>query len=500
MCQMCHVPLMFAMTKHMHHIWGGSSVETVDLKKLEDAVLSDLETIKKLTVQVFEQIFGDYNIHTAASNFVYLFDGVMSLDDFANFVYFSYFSGLYMRNEPKKSVYEQFRKFLSLNSLDRRSKINAKLSDEEFEKFSNSWPFGKKAPDVRGTYNCLNELVNAKSLPRDIDFEEEMWKAIRNVAEYKVNSNAARRQGIPIGKSLFYQNITQYKLNKQNQNVFYWMTSTRTRTDGYIKFYTEFFFFLKMWMIDNSSVEELLSNESLIEIRERLRPKYLKADKVGLKKCYEEKCKSEYETVIAEREDRKETYIARAINLETLEGGYRFLLILDFALALNKEGNQHFKLSQDSRRFWLSCLPPHFFIQAPPKVLASLCSNRRSRKIFTQISACFDNNLGRKYQVPVCMFDRYSEFFLAASSSHEAQEIEEYRYYTILYLACIIINFLANKELEMQYSHDKFIWFIDNKYNIFKIYKDKINMNIGKVITAPVANNLRKIAKEIVGK
>ena len=98
------------------------------------------------------------------------------------------------------------------------------------------------------------------------------------------------------------------------------------------------------------------------------------------------------------------------------------------------------------------------------------------------------------------MFDRYSEFFLAASSSHEAQEIEEYRYYTILYLACIIINFLANKELEMQYSHDKFIWFIDNKYNIFKIYKDKINMNIGKVITAPVANNLRKIAKEIVGK
>ena len=46
MCQMCHLPLMFAMTKHMHHIWGGSSVETVDLKKLEDAVLSDLETIK----------------------------------------------------------------------------------------------------------------------------------------------------------------------------------------------------------------------------------------------------------------------------------------------------------------------------------------------------------------------------------------------------------------------------------------------------------------------
>lgn len=252
-------------------------------------------------------------------------------------------------------------------------------------------------------------------------------------------------------------------------------------------------------MIDNSSVEELLSNESLMEIRERLRPKYLKADKVGLKKCYEEKCKSEYETVIAEREDRKETYIARAINLETLEAGYRFLLILDFALALNKEGNQHFKLSQDIKRSWLSCLPPHFFVQAPPKFIAGLYSNCRSRKIFTQISACFDDNLGRKYQVPVHMYDRYSEFFLSASC-YETQEIEEYRYYTMLYLACIIIDFLANKKLEMQYSHDKFIWFIDNKYNIFKIYKDKINMDIGKVITAPVANNLRKIAKEIVGK
>ena len=97
------------------------------------------------------------------------------------------------------------------------------------------------------------------------------------------------------------------------------------------------------------------------------------------------------------------------------------------------------------------------------------------------------------------MYDRYSEFFLSASC-YETQEIEEYRYYTMLYLACIIIDFLANKKLEMQYSHDKFIWFIDNKYNIFKIYKDKINMDIGKVITAPVANNLRKIAKEIVGK
>ena len=95
-------------------------METVDLKKLEDAVLSDLETIKELTVQVFEQIYGDYNIYTATFDRIYLFDGVRSLDDFANFVYFSYFSGLYMRNETKKSVYEQFQKFLSLNSLDRR--------------------------------------------------------------------------------------------------------------------------------------------------------------------------------------------------------------------------------------------------------------------------------------------------------------------------------------------------------------------------------------------
>ena len=63
MCQMCHVPLMFAMTNHMHHIWGGSFVETVDLKKLEDAVRSDLETIKEYILPI---LFGTYIVQQSA--------------------------------------------------------------------------------------------------------------------------------------------------------------------------------------------------------------------------------------------------------------------------------------------------------------------------------------------------------------------------------------------------------------------------------------------------
>ena len=91
MCQMCHVPLMFAMTKHMHHIWGGSFVETVDLKKLEDAVLSDLETIKEYIANTFRDIYrttkcNSYDSDIADSYFVYLFGGVMSLDDFVIFI------------------------------------------------------------------------------------------------------------------------------------------------------------------------------------------------------------------------------------------------------------------------------------------------------------------------------------------------------------------------------------------------------------------------------
>ena len=95
------------------------------------------------------------------------------------------------------------------------------------------------------------------------------------------------------------------------------------------------------------------------------------------------------------------------------------------------------------------------------------------------------------------MFGPYSKFFLSAQWTEPL--IEEYRYYIIIYLATII-DLNIERLVDIQYSHDKFIWFIYNKYNIFKIYEDKVNMDIGKVITAPVVNNLRKIAKEIVGK
>lgn len=79
-------------------------METVDLKKLEDAVLSDLETIKEYIANTFRDIYRttikckSYDSDIADSDFAYLFGGVMSLDDFANFIYFSYLSDKYMDN------------------------------------------------------------------------------------------------------------------------------------------------------------------------------------------------------------------------------------------------------------------------------------------------------------------------------------------------------------------------------------------------------------------
>ena len=501
MCQMCHVPLMFAMTKHMHHIWGGSFVETVDLKKLEDAVLSDLETIKEYIANTFRDIYRttkckSYDSDIADSDFAYLFGGVMSLDDFANFIYFSYLSDKYMDSEPKTSLYRQFLNFQNLNSEDPKAKKNARLSNEEFKRFTGSWPLGESSSDSRGAYNTLKTMLGLKNIPENDCIGAELWTPIRTLAQYDSNSTIAKRQGMRIGKSVFYQLATWIKLRTLNKNVLRWMASDGKRTVHYEKFYLELLCFLKMWMLDDHSIEELLSNKTMEEIRMQLKPEDLKEDKTGVKEGVQEACMREYDKAIAECEDRKETYIARAINLEIFERRCRFLLILDFALALG-EKNDYFTLSCNKQRYQLSNLPPHFFIQVAPNNLAVNCPSHRIKRIFGQLSACFDNNPNKAFAVPTLMFDRYTRFFLDSVSDKE-RATEEYRYYSIVYLTCIIL-FGIGEEIRLSYDHNKFIWFIENKYNIFKLYEGKVNRNVSNVITAPIANNLRKIVKEMVG-
>ena len=472
-------------------------METVDLKKLEDAVLSDLEAIKKSTVRAFDEIYGDYSVPIGASDFTYLFDGVMSLDDFANFVYFSYFSGLYMRNEPKKSINAQLDDFIELISWDDQAKEHPGVSKEFVDEFFNYWLCEGQETVKKNLYNNLGVMVKDKKLPEKDTPGEEMWESIRAVVDYKSDTTVARRQGFPIGKNFFYQAVIQTQLRRQNRDVLVWMASNDRRKGAYTRFYKEFLFFIKIWMLDNHTLEELLADEPSVDTVKQKKEGFLDAV-INNSKKYHKGCIKKNKPVDVGPENKKETYISRAIALVELERSYRFLVSLDFALALGKSSD-YFNLPPNWRRFWLSNLPPHFFFQIPPRDYSTpaFYYNHPIARMFRLFSQGFDIHTGRKYQVPVQMFGPYSKFFLSAQWTEPL--IEEYRYYIIIYLATII-DLNIERLVDIQYSHDKFIWFIYNKYNIFKIYEDKVNMDIGKVITAPVVNNLRKIAKEIVGK
>lgn len=273
-------------------------MEMVDLESLKRTVLSDLDAIKEFTTIAFYTVYsgfcGDSEFY---EDFNYLFDGVMSLDDFANFVYFTHFTGCYLNVEAKKSINKQFVEFQEIHAIDSLGKECAQMSKEKVDAFFDSWPLGDPQKVRRSLYDNINAMVAAKKIPSDPTFEEDRWRAIRSLAEYRADTTLSKREGTPIGKSMFYQVVFQTKLRKSNRNVLSWMASDYTCTSDYIKFYKAAF--ISKYVLDCDPVDlrnvVYMERSGSVELNYLAVKKYrLEADRIMSMIQYGERHKEEY--------------------------------------------------------------------------------------------------------------------------------------------------------------------------------------------------------------
>lgn len=378
-----------------------------------------------------------------------VFCGVMSLHDFACFVYFEYCAGYFLNQEKLQSMRQHQIKLAAETPSDYESSQIAHLSDKDKDY---CFAFDTEDGLTRHLSRTLKEMMKDRDVPNYSGPEYSPVIALSKLKEFS-STGGGRLHSTPIGRGYFYQALTETVVKNEKGQAYKWMSLSRSKRSRYVEYYTTLFRFIRSFMTKN------------------------------------------YPSAVSD--DDTERYIAKAINLCKLEDRYKLGLILNFASELENRSIKYFgknTFSEIPYRF--NILPPIFFCSIAPWDSSVNCPNKTLIDIFRH----FGSLIGHVYRSfvcpsPVLHYERYMDFFLTAEEND--RNIEEYRYYTIIILAEFIKSLILSDEIEIQYSNQTFAWFIHNHYNIYEIYEKQAGEDMDKVLTSSVVRNIRQIVNNI---
>lgn len=378
-----------------------------------------------------------------------VFGGVMSLHDFACFVYFEYCAGYFLNQEKHQSVSQHRINFAAEAPTDYEDSKIAHLSHEEKDYL---FSFDTEDRLNRHLSRTLKEMLKNRDVPNYNDPEYSPVIALSKLKDFS-NTGGGRLYSTPIGRGYFYQALTETVVKNEKRQTYEWMSLSRSKRNRYVEYYATLFRFIRSFMIEEYSASG--SNDDV------------------------------------------ERYIAKVINLCKLEDRYKLGLILRFASTLEQRGIKYFgKNTFPSMPYRFNILPPIFFCSIAPWDSNVKCPNKTLVDIFRHFGRLI-GHIHRSFicPSPVLHYDRYMDFFL--TSEEKDRNIEEYRYYTIIILAEFIKSLILSDEIKIQYSNQKFAWFIYNHYNVYELYESRTSGDLDKILTPSVVRNIRKIVNNI---
>ena len=138
-------------------------------------------------------------------------------------------------------------------------------------------------------------------------------------------------------------------------------------------------------------------------------------------------------------------------------------------------------------------MPPIFFDSVTVMPWIIEFSDTESLKMFLELYKNFSQSNGTVSLASPCIcFDSYTRHFICGSE--EECKIEAIRYYMIKLLAESVKNKLLQGEVDIEYSEKSFASFIHYHYNIFDIYRKKLEKRSAVKLTQNQASLIHEIS------
>ena len=393
-----------------------------------------------------------------------IFNGVMSMTDFAKFVYFEYCAIKYINNEEQHSVNHYLSKQHKQYNKEYTAEIKAKDdNDNDFLIYSYSWLYSKEYRSfARSVSRYIESMIENRHVANSDQFSsQQAGMALRDLIEYDGSTRAKQLDGTPIGRTYFYQALCECALKIKGVKKYEWLSLKRTSTNSIAEFYADVDRFIRNFML------------------------------------------SSYSKNFADEERRD--YISKAINLVKFADRRKLDLIYDFAKYTEEYQPDYFTDRMDGEidettpsnsRFRFGDLPPIFFDSVTLIPWEIDLFDLESIEMFSEIYKWFMLSNGTiSLASPYMCFDRYIRCFFL--EDEELCKIEEIRYYLIKLLAESLKNKLLLGEVEIEYSEKNFASFIHNYYNVFDIYREKQKMRDSVKLTQNQADFVHEIASRL---
>lgn len=396
-----------------------------------------------------------------------IFNGVMSMTDFAKFVYFEYCAIRYINCEEQHSVNyflsKQHKQYIEAYEKERR---NWGEHIEDASMFSYSWLYSKDYHSfARSVSRYINSMTEKRHIAKtDTVSDHQSSKALRDLIDYDGSARAKQLEGTPIGRTYFYQALSECALKIKGVKKYKWLSLKRTSTNSIAEFYTDVDRFIRNFML--SSYSRNFTDE--------------------------------------ERRD----YISKAINLVKFADRRKLDLIYDFAKYTEEYKPDYFsdqgnsgidEATPSNSRFRFGDLPPIFFDSVTLIPWEIDLFDLESIEMFSEIYKWFTLSNGTiSLASPYMCFDRYIRCFLL--EDEELCKIEETRYYLIKLLAESIKNKLLQGEVDIEYSEKNFASFIHNYYNVFDKFRDQHEKRANTKLTQKQVYFIHEIASRLYPK
>ena len=401
-----------------------------------------------------------------------IFDGSMSIADFAEFVYFEYCALRFINTEKTKPVDQFLSELQDVHLRDYTKEIKAMpRNDDENEGnnqiqdnipidiFSFSWLHSKNYRSFsRSVTRYVDSMLKAREVPIPNPTKNFSGNnALYAIKEYNNSSPKNHRTGIPIGRTFFYQALCECAFKVKGIKKYEQLANVQTNTDDINVFYSNFDHFVKNFML------------------------------------------SDYSTDFSENDQN--IYIAKAINLVKLADRRKFDLIYVFAQAIDKIIPDYWdkttpKDINNPSIYRFSNLPPLFFDTVTKWLPDHNSPDPDLESIFYTLSnSIFCKADTISFASPVMCFDKYMANFI--SGSNTIRKNEEYRYYIIKLAAEVIKNMLSQENIQLEYSERNFAFFIHNHYNIFDKYRAMQKERSEMILSKKVAHQIREISRQL---
>lgn len=380
-----------------------------------------------------------------------LFGGVVSLHEFANYVYFEYCAATFLNRQEKKSVNQHCIQFEKQLPTDFKDPQLTNLSEEDIDYL---FSFAKGDALSRGISRSVKQMLEHRAVPdrKNVDISS-IRNALADLKEFQISGKGGRLHEMPMTKGYFYHALTDSEIGNERGQIHKWMALSRSAPKKYLKFYLKLYRFIRLFMIGKYTPDA--------------------------------------------SDDELDSYISQAINLCKLEDRNKFNSILNFADKIVYEDSDYFKKYKHRQPFRDSVIPPFFFCTVAPWEENLQCPNKTLIDVlghFGYLIGLIDHSFA--CPSPVLYYNQYLDYFLKATD--EDKKIEEYRYYAILALAEFIRLKISSKEISVIYSNQKFAWFIHNLYNIFDIYHAQCSKDVEQILTYDVVKRIRLIVSDML--